>query len=44
MRTLNLLSLGVSLVFVIDGPNPPAVKKKTKSRDDFYRTALEVIV
>ncbi|BFY98057.1 hypothetical protein BsWGS_01097 [Bradybaena similaris] len=41
MRTLNLLSLGISLVFVIDGPNPPAVKKKTKSRDDFYRTALE---
>ncbi|CAG5114584.1 unnamed protein product [Candidula unifasciata] len=41
MRTLNLLSLGVSLVFVIDGPNPPAVKRRTKSRDDFYRTALE---
>uniref|UniRef100_A0A0B7A9K8 XPG-I domain-containing protein n=1 Tax=Arion vulgaris TaxID=1028688 RepID=A0A0B7A9K8_9EUPU len=41
MRTLNLLSLGISLVFVIDGPSAPAIKKKVKNREVFYREVME---
>ncbi|XP_059165644.1 uncharacterized protein LOC131948140 [Physella acuta] len=40
-KTQNLLSLGIIPIFVMDGPTPPALKKKTKCREIFYQKTLK---
>ncbi|KAK7009311.1 flap endonuclease GEN 1 [Biomphalaria glabrata] len=40
-KTLKLLSLGISLIFVMDGPVPPQMKRNRKTRDFFYQSSLQ---
>ncbi|KAH9500856.1 hypothetical protein Btru_073166 [Bulinus truncatus] len=40
-KTLKLLSLGISLIFVMDGPIPPPLKRHKKNRDFFYQSCQQ---